>query len=109
MKQKTKNKKTKASVAVKTPKVDMTNSMSKLVKAQVAHINDVLAGSVRIRAERWHGATSVYDTHRVYNFLVNSIGSLSIDIGRFKTLSKEIPTFLKVIGPNLSRAISAAK
>ena len=104
---KTKQNAKTASVAT-TPKMKITPAMDNLIVSQCTAIEGALAGSVRVRAERWHGSTSVYNTHRILNFLNDSSASGMINLGRYNTLAKEIPTFFKAIGPNLVRAISAA-
>jgi hypothetical protein len=105
---KTKQKTKMASAKINAPKIEITASMRNLIRNQTAVIHAVLEGSVRVRAERWHGHTSVYDTHRVANYMDRLVGADQIDMAKFKSLSKEIPTFLKMIGPNLSRAVASA-
>jgi hypothetical protein len=104
---KTKQTKNTAS-AIAAPKIKMTNNIKDLVSSQSSVIESVLSGSVRIRAERWHGNTSVFDTHRILNFLNDCHSTGMINLAKYNTLAKAIPTFFKAIGPNLVRAINAA-
>lgn len=105
MKTQTKQKQQKASAVA--PKIGMTKQMANLVANQSTVVESVLNGTAYIEKNRWHGRTSVYDTHRISKFLNNTLSSGSLDMKRFTTLAKEIPTFHKVLGPNLSRMIAA--
>lgn len=109
MKQKQKNKKTASAVLVTAPKIKMSKQMSNLVCNQADTIASVLNGTAYTEKNRWHGKTSVYDTLRISKFLNNCEVAGSIDMKRYTSLSKEIPTFHKAIGPNLSRMIAAAQ
>ncbi len=106
---KTKQKqKAKLASANNAPKIKVTDSIYNLIDNQCTAIEGALSGLMRVRAERWHGSTSVYNTHRILNFLNDSRDAQQINLGRYNSLAKEIPTFYKVIGPNLVRAIVSA-
>jgi hypothetical protein len=101
--------KTKTASVTTTPKIEMSKAIQELVESQTMIIESVLSGTVRIRAERWHGNTSVFNVHRILNFLNDGLVSGTINMKRYNALAKEIPTFFKVLGPNLVRAINASR
>ena len=92
--------------SVKTPKMELNSVACSLLNERCDQIQEAMSGNVRLRPTRWHGATSLYDIHRINGFMADA-SSGSMSMSKFRTLAKEIPSFFAVLGPNLTRLIKA--
>jgi len=77
---------------------------SKLIEAiyiRLDMMESKMEGNVKLRPTRWEASTSLRDTRRIYNLLVNIAASESVPTNRWNILKSEIRTMSSVIGSKL--------
>ena len=87
-------------------RIKITETVADLAYNRLNEVQSALDGTSRVRRNRWHGLTSVYDCNRMANLLSDLAEGGVVMESRINTLASEIGTFDQVLGPNLARSLS---
>lgn len=90
----------KASATIAPKTKTATNQIKKIIENRLIEIDSALAGTTRLRRDRWHGSANLFDIHRMRNILTQMASS---NIISYETLMKcrSIPSFARMMGPQL--------
>jgi len=90
-------------------RLTVNQNVAGAARRRLPEIQDAVEGISRLRANRWPGQTSLYDTNRLQSLVEDLAFSESISKSRILSLQSEVKSFSAVLGPQLTRPMQAAK